>query len=179
MKNLLIFGSVGLVVLLVVFWAIGISNTEKRMFLSGKAAQQNCEVIFDNTWKTIQLEAQVTEQYKDGFREIYVDMMEARYSDDGQGNQTLMKWIQESNPNFDSSLYGKLMNIIEGSRASFTLEQQKLIDIDRQHKEYRITFPNSLVVGGRPDLDIKLVTSSKTKESFRTGEENEIDIFKN
>jgi hypothetical protein len=34
------------------------------------------------------------------------------------------------------------------------------------------------VVGGRPDLDIKLVTSAKTKDAYRTGEDNDIDPFK-
>jgi hypothetical protein len=174
---LVTFGVIVIVGLMFVFWAIGLSNTEKKMFLAGKAAQQNSEVIFDNTWKTIQSEAKVTEQYREGFREIYVEMMEARYSNDGQGQETLMKWVQESTPTFDVSLYSKLMNTIEGSRASFTMEQRKLIDIDREHKALRATFPNSLIIGGRPDLDIKLVTSGKTKESFATGEENDVNPF--
>ena len=34
-------------------------------------------------------------------------------------------------------------------------------------------FPNSLIIGSRPDLEIKLVTSAKTDEAFRTGQEND------
>jgi len=159
-------------------WAIGLSNSEKKLFLTGKAAQQNSEVVFDNTWKTIKSEAGVTDKYKDSFREIYVELMDARYKNDaGAGQQTLMKWVQESNPQFDASLYTKLMNTIEGSRNAFTMEQKKLIDIDRQHKSMKATFPNSLIIGNRPDLEIKLVTSGKTKEAFATGEENDVDPF--
>jgi hypothetical protein len=162
----------------IVFWAIGVSNAEKKLYLSGKAAQQNSEIVFDNTWKTIQTQASVTEKYKEGFREIYVELMDARYKNDaGAGQQTLMKWVQEANPQFDASLYAKLMNTIEGSRNAFTMEQKKLIDIDREHKAMKAVFPNSLIIGGRPDLDIKLVTSGKTKEAFSTGEENDIDPF--
>lgn len=171
----------GVVVLLGVmfaFWAIGISNSEKKLYLTGKAAQQNCEVIFDNMWKTIKTEAGVTDQYKDGFKEIYVAMMNGRYANDANsGKETLMKWIQESNPTFDSGIYVKLMNTIEGTRNGFTMEQKKLIDIDRQHKAMRVTFPNSLIIGGRPDLDIKLVTSAKTEQAYKTGQENDIDPF--
>lgn len=162
----------------ILFWAIGVSNAEKKLYLLGKAAQQNSEVVFDNTWKTIQTQAGVTEKYKEGFREIYVELMDARYKNDaGAGQQTLMKWVQEANPQFDASLYAKLMNTIEGSRNAFTMEQKKLIDIDREHKAMKAVFPNSLIIGGRPDLDIKLVTSGKTKEAFSTGEENDIDPF--
>lgn len=176
--KLIVFGVFFLFAAWVIIWAIGISNIEKKLYLSGKAAQQNSEVVFDNTWKTIQLEAGVTEQYKNGFREIYVEIMNARYKNDaGAGQQTLMKWVQESVPQFDVSLYAKLMNTIEGSRNAFTVEQQKLIDIDREHKSLKVTFPNSLILGNRPDLDIKLVTSGKTKELFSTGEENDINIF--
>lgn len=160
------------------FWAIGLSNKEKKLFLTGKAAQQNSEVIFDNTWKTIQSEANVTDKYKDGFKEIYIGIAEGRYDNDKEGGkQTLMKWVQESNPTFDSGIYEKLMNTIEGSRQSFTIEQKKLIDIDREHKALRATFPNSIIIGGRPDLDIRLVTSGKTKEAFQTGEENDVNLF--
>jgi hypothetical protein len=160
-------------------WAIGLSNTEKKLFLTGKAAQQNAEIIFDKTWKTIQTQAGVTDQYKEGFRAIYVDIANARYaSDSASGKETLMKWVTESNPTFDPSLYKTLMNTIEGSRNEFAVEQKKLIDIDRQHKSMKITFPNSLIIGGRPDLEIKLVTSAKTEEAYKTGQENDIDPFK-
>lgn len=174
-KGLLItLGVLVLTILGIAMWAIGVSDTEKKLFLTGKAAQQNCEVIFDNTWKTIRDQAHVTEQYKDGFKEVYVGMMDARYgADSGSGKETLMKWITESNPTLDASIYKTLMNTIEGSRAAFTMEQKKLIDIDRQHKSMKATFLNSLIIGSRPDLEIKLVTSSKTKEAFSSGEDND------
>jgi len=176
--KLIVFGVLIILVVGIVIWAFSISNAEKKLYLAGKAAQQNSEVVFDKTWKTIKSEASVTEQYKDGFRDIYVELMDARYKNDaGAGQQTLMKWVQEANPQFDASLYAKLMNTIEGSRNEFTIEQKKLIDIDREHKALRVVFPNSLIIGNRPDLDIKLVTSGKTKEAFSTGEENDIDPF--
>lgn len=100
--------------------------------------------------------------------------MEARYANDStSGKETLMKWVQESNPTFDSGLYLKLMNTIEGSRNAFTMEQRKLIDIDRELKSMKVDFPKSIVVRNKPDLDIKLVTSAKTEEAFKTGQEND------
>jgi hypothetical protein len=167
-------GVFALIVVGFLFWAIGLSNTEKKLYLTGKAAQNQTQVIFDNTWKTIRDQANVTDNYKDDFKEIYIGMMEGRYKNDAvAGQQSLMKWVQESNPTLDASIYKTLMNTIEGSRKEFTFQQEKLIDIDRQHKSLRATFPNTLIIGGRPDLEIKLVTSAKTEEAFKTGQDND------
>ena len=179
MKGILI--TIGIVVLLgigVAVWAIGLSNSYNKKFVTGKAAQQNSEVVFDNTWKKIAQQAKVTDQYKEGFREIYVGLMDARYGNDGEaGQQTLMKWIQESNPTLDASVYKTLMNTIEGSRNEFTMEQKKLIDIDRELKSMKVTFPNSIILASKMDLEIKLVTSTKTEEAFSTGKDDNIDLF--
>lgn len=170
----IIFGVIAVVIIAIVVWAVNLSNSYNKKFVMGKAFQQNCEVVFDNTWKKIQQQANVTNEYKEGFRQIYVEMMNARYSED---NGTFMKWIQESNPTFDSSLYKTLMNTIEGSRNEFTMEQKKLIDIDRELKSMKVTFPNSLVLGNKKDLEIKIITSAKTDEVYKTGQENDIEIF--
>jgi len=172
------FGVVAVIVLAIVFWAVGLSNTYNKKFVSGKAFQQNSEIVFDNTWKKIQQQAGVTTEYKEGFKEIYVELMDARYKNDaGAGQQTLMKWVTEANPEFDASLYKTLMNTIEGSRNEFTMEQKKLIDIDRELKSMKVTFPNSLVLSNKADLEIKLVTSAKTEHAFSTGEENDVELF--
>lgn len=171
-------GTFVLIVLLGVFWAIGLSNTYNKKFVSGKAAQTNCELVFDNTWKKIQQQAGVADQYKTAFKDIYVNMMNARYANDStSGKETLMKWVTESNPTFDVSLYKTLMNTIEGSRNEFTMEQKKLVDVDRELKTMKVTFPNSLVLGGKADLEIKLVTSAKTEEAYKTGQENDVNLF--
>jgi len=39
-----------------------------------------------------------------------------------------------------------------------------------------MTFPGSLFCSNKEKIDIHLVTSSKTKEVFKTGEENDIDL---
>ncbi|MFA6090053.1 MAG: hypothetical protein WC755_09430, partial [Candidatus Woesearchaeota archaeon] len=79
MGKIIGIGVVVLVIVIGIFWAIGVSNDEKKLYLTGKAAQKDNEVVFDNTWKKIQTEASVTEKYKDGFKELYVGMMNGRY----------------------------------------------------------------------------------------------------
>lgn len=151
------------------------SNAEVRLRNQVLAQQKNNEAVFDNTWKIIQQQAGVTSEHKDSFRAIYTDIMNARYS---KGDGTLMKFIKESNPNFDSSLFKKLMTSIEAQRTVFTREQTKLIDLKREHDNLLQTIPSSFFVGGRPAIDIKIVTSGKTTQSFATGEDNDVDLFK-
>ncbi len=172
--RIILLGIISIFALIIIFWAIGVSNTYNKKLVTGQAAQQSCEVVYDNTWKKIQQVANVTSEYETTFRTAYVEIMDSRF---GEGEQTLMKWVQESNPTLDSGIYGTLMNTIEGSRNEFTLEQQKLIDIDRELKTMKVEFPRSIVVKRKPDLDIKLVKSAKTNETFATGEENDISLF--
>lgn len=47
-------GVVAFIGIWIAFWAIGLSNTYNKKFVTGKAFQQNCEIVFDNTWKKIQ-----------------------------------------------------------------------------------------------------------------------------
>jgi len=165
--------------ILIVSWGIGVWNDYNVKFQTGKAAQLNSTIVFDKTWKVIRDQAHVTEQYKDGFKEIYVGMMDARYSKDGNsGKETLMKWVTESNPTLDASIYKTLMNTIEGSRDEFMVEQKKLIDINRELKAMKIKFWEGFIIGGRPDLDIKLVTSAKTEEAFKSGQDNDDPLAK-
>jgi hypothetical protein len=193
-KGLLITLGIGLIVAVcVVFWAIGLSNSEIRLKNRGNAQQEVCAAFFDKMWKVLQQKAGVTDQYKDGFKEIYTALMEGRYSNDGsgQGQQTFMKWIQESNPQFDASLYKDLMASIEGERNGFFVEQEKLIDIDREHKNMCQTFPNTIVVGKRPEIGyqedadgnvirkgIVIIKSLKTDEVYKSGQENDVELFK-
>lgn len=193
-KGLLI--SAGVIVILglmVAFWAIGLSNSEIRLKNRGNAQQEACAAYFDKVWKVLQQQAGVTDQYRDGFKEIYTALMEGRYSGDskGQGKETFMKWIQESNPTFSPALYEKLMASIEGQREGFFIEQQKLIDIDREHKNMCQTFPNTIVVGKRHEIGyqedekgnvikkgITIIKSLKTDDIYKSGQENDVELFK-
>lgn len=155
-----------------------VSTNNKEISLKNKieAQQKVCESFYDKLWKVLQQKAQVADQYKTAFKEIYPDLIEGRYGDEKGG--TLMKWITESNPTFDVSLYKDLSASIESERSGFFMEQKKLIDLDREHKVLRQSFPESMFIGSRPDVKITIVTSQKTEQVYATGQENDVDLFK-
>lgn len=170
MKSFLIsLGVLISIVILTVVWAIGVSNTEKRLVFRGEAQQEVCEAFFSNMWEILQTKAGVANEYKEAFKEIYPELIEGRYARD---NNTFMKWIQESNPTFDPVLYKDLMVAIEGQRNGFFLEQAKLIDIDREHKSLKAVFPNSLVIGNRLPIGgkegITILKNLATTDAYQT-----------
>lgn len=169
---LLVIGVLGGIIAI---YGISISNEEIETRNLGIAQQDNCKGYFDKMFKILKQQAGVTDQYKEAFKDIYPKLMEGRYGNENGG--TLMKWIKESNPNFDIKLYDKLMNSIEAQREGFLNEQKKLISINNKHQNLLKRFPSKLFVGKREPLDIQIITSSVTKNVYATGEENDIELF--
>ncbi len=157
---------------------IGVTASNKEIKLRSQitAQKQVCEAFYDKMWKVIAQKAQVAEQYKGAFKEIYPQLIEGRYGNEKGGS--LMKWITESNPTFDISLYKDLMLSIEAERAGFFMEQKSLVDLNNEHRIIRQTFPASMFIGSRPDIEITIVSSDATKKVMESGKENDIDIFK-
>lgn len=152
--------------------------------------------LYDGMWKKINEIAQVPQQYKKDFQEVYVNIMTARYPEKGQPNHLLMKWIQESNPTLDSSVYRKVQDVIEASRNEFIRGQQDLADKQRRYAVHLKSFsgiamraivdmPNELTGDLlRPKIDLDgdgkitvldylIITSAKTEQVFVQGGDDE------
>lgn len=146
------------------------------------AQQQTCEANFDKMFKTITQVAEVSErnmeQAREAFKEIYIPLMEGRYSNDRAG--ALMSWVKEHNPEFDlqatSELYKNLQRVIESNRESFFLEQKKLISNKQEHEKFIKTFPNKLFLNVN-SIEITVITSEETDKAYETGQENDINLF--
>ncbi len=164
---MMLFGAV------VVTKCIGWSNTEIDLRNTFTAQETVCKGFYDKMWKILKSQAQITDKYAKDFEKIYTGIMEGRYSSGGG----MMKWVQERNPKFDASMYKNLMGSVEVQREGFFREQKKLVDLKRTHDNLRQKFPSKLVVGSADPLEVNLITSSKTKKVFETGEENDIDLF--
>lgn len=178
MKGIAFKGIALVVILLAIVWAVnyvGYSNEEVALRNQFNAQQKVSTVVYDQVWKIIQQQAGVAGKYADDFKEIYPKLMEGRY---GKGDGSLMKWVVEHNPNFDTSLYAKLMDSVEVQRTTFTETQKKLIDLKREHDNLRTVAPSSWFVGRRAELILQLVTSTKTENAFKTGKDDDVNLFK-
>jgi hypothetical protein len=169
---------IGLVVLVIfggslVIWGVGVSNSERTLRNKIEAQQEATEIFYTKLWGILKSKAGVTEEYAEQFKEIQFGIMEGRYSTGGE----MMKWIQEANPEFDASLYKDLMNSIEGERNGFFIEQKKLIDMQKQHRDMLVVFPKKVILKNREAIEIVVLKNAVTKEAFTTGNDQSPDLF--
>lgn len=173
-----IISVVGGIVILGVIWfsmMITYQNKEVRYVNLFKSENQKIEAVYDNMWKSIQQIAQVTDKYKESFKEVYVEITDVRYDKD---NGMLMKWIQESNPQFDVSQYEKLSNVIEVERRRFLNAQTKIIDIVREHNNMLDVMPSKWFLGDKEYLEYEVISSTRSKNVMETRLDEDIDVFK-
>lgn len=165
--------AVGVMALIV---SITYSNKEIRLRNAAAAQEQANQAIFDTVWKTIAQQAEVTDQYKESFKDIWKNLLEAQASTGRQS--TVLAFVNRVNPKFSPNLLKKLMTTIESGRKDFLNGQKALVDIKLQHDNIRQTFPGSWVCGNRPALKITIVTSAKTSDIFESSKEDDVKLFK-
>lgn len=168
-----VLGILGIILIISIIMYFSISNSEIQLRQQITAQQQKNTAVFDEMWKVISQQAGVADQYKTAFKDIFPELIAGRYKSGGE----LMKWIQEQNPTFDTKLYDKLMTTITGQRKMFTANQEVLIDLQRQHSTMLKTFPNSVFIGSRPEIKITIITSTRTDETFKSGKDDDINLF--
>jgi len=154
---------------------ISYSNNEIRLRNTIEAKQKDNTSEFDNMWKKIAQVTQVTEKDRDSLMQVFNSYAAARTG--GDNNQLVMKWIQESIPNVSNELFKNLQNIIVSSRDSWTMRQKELISINNERNILLEQFPGSFFLSGRPKIEIKIITSSRTDKTFETGKDDDTDLF--
>ena len=125
--------------------------------------------------------AQVNDMYKDDLKEVYTAAVEGRYGENGSG--AVMQWIQEQNPNMDSTLYVRLSQKIEANRDEFANAQRALLDQKRAYQNALDVFWSGLwlKLAGYPKInldDIKVVNSTHSNKAFETGVDDGVQLRK-
>lgn len=154
---------------------VSYNNQEVRLRKEAEAQKGKVESVHDKMWKTIQQKAGVTDEYREAFEKIYPELISGRYS---QGDGSAMKWIQESNPDFDTSLYKDLMQAIEVQRAYFDQAQTRMLDIIRQRETLLETIPAKFFISNKSTIDYTVISSTRSKDVMVTGLDDDVDLFK-
>jgi hypothetical protein len=184
-KGLIIGIAIVVLSLLGIFFFMKVSYNNKEINIRKQieAEQDIYQQNFDKQYKVIAQIAQVAERNveanKAAYKEIYPGLIEGRYEKD---NNVMMKWITESNPQWDmksvEEAYAKVSVAIESQREDLYNQAKKLRDLVRERESLIEQFPGSLLISNKAKIDVTLITSKNTKEAFRTGEENDIELFK-
>ncbi len=91
------------VALLIILAAMFFSYNNKEIALRKEADAQRGKIqtVRDRMFQIIREQANVSTEYREAFEKIYPEIIAGRYQNGGD----LMKWIQEANPQFDTTLY--------------------------------------------------------------------------
>lgn len=154
-----------------------LSNQEIDLRTQIEAQQKDNQNIYDKTWKIISQQANVADQYKSGFNEVYSTIMSDRYQNSGNKDGSLMKFIQEHNPDFSPSLYQKVSDSIEVQREEFANTQTKILDLNRQHDALIQKGLGPIFLANRKHINVDIVTSTRTNNAFSTHVDDDISVF--
>jgi hypothetical protein len=171
---------ISIAVIVMVFGVVTLSmyfsynNTDAKLRAQAEAQRGKIEGVHDKMWKVLQQKAQVSNEYKNAFSEIYPALIEGRYS---QGDGSLMKWIQEANPNFDTSLYKDLMQSIEIQRSEFAKTQERMLDIIREHEVLQTTVPSKWFLKNTDPIPYVVISSTRSKMVMETGLDDDVSLF--
>lgn len=131
---------------------------------------------FDNMWKKIKEVAQVPEQKK----EALVAVLNAYTSGRSAGQSQLMTWVKEAVPSTSGlDIYDKIVNIVTGSRDTWTSKQTELVAVAEDYNKIVVKFPGSLIAGlfHFDRIEPQVITSTRTEESFTSGKDDDVGLF--
>lgn len=171
--------------------AVSLEESTKAQFSDNKNR-------YDNFWKKVKEVAQVPDQYKEAFKEVLVAETSAKYG--AEGSKAVFQWFQDRQINFDASQYRKVQDVIESGREDFKRSQTELLDKQRKYSVHLKGFWGRFAAGffdmpsqlsgelaPKKDLDgdgkltaldYPIVTSTRTNEAFKSGEDNEpVNVF--
>lgn len=179
---LAVIGIVGAGILLaVILFGMGVSFHNKevklRNLITNKQTDNKNEM--DAMWKNISQTAQVAEKDRSTLMEIFNGYAQGRAGTDPK--TPLMNWIKEAVPNIPPGTFDKLMNIIVAQRDGFKFRQKEILDFKREHDNLIDTFPNNIfaMVLGRDKISVVIVTSTRTEDAFKTGKDDDVQLFNN
>ena len=141
------------------------NNKEIALRKESEAQRGKIETVRDRMFQIIREQANVSSEYRDAFNEIYPKIIEGRYRDGGN----LMKWIQEANPQFDTSLYQTVSNSIEVQRTSFATVQNRMLDIINQRATLIESYPSRWFINNKSVISYTPISTSSTKSVIATG----------
>lgn len=175
MSKTAIFG-LGIVGLLLIVgisgcsFVVGTVNRDNRIRNQFRANEQKVGLVYDEMWKDISQKTQLSDEYKASLVEVTKAVVE------GRKGGALFKSTQEAMPGVDSSIIKEVMATVEGKRHELTEIQSTLLQLQKEDNDLRSNFPTSLVLSGREELQVKLITSSRTERVRESGRDDDVSL---
>ena len=160
-----------LLVLLIMFFTY--NNKEIYLRKEADAQRKKIESTHDKMWKVIKQKAEVSDKYRETFERVYPEIIAGRYSE----GSSAMKWIQEANPDFDTSLYNDLMQAIEIQRTHLHNAQSRMLDVIRERASLIESYPSRWFITNKSEIEYEVISSTKTHNVVETRVDDDVDVF--
>jgi hypothetical protein len=143
------------------------------------AVYDNNKNILTQYTNRVQEVAQVPALQRDDLMAVVTAALQGRYGNNG--SQATFQWIQEQNPQINSSVYINLQEVITAGRISFQDNQTKLLDLKRAYETELGSFWSGMWMkfAGYPMINLKdydIVTSTSTNQIFDSGNDTPIKL---
>lgn len=164
-----------LALVIIIYFALYFTynNREINLRKEAEAQLQKIESTHDKMWKVIKQKAEVSDKYRETFERVYPEIISGRYNN----NSATMSWIQEANPNFDSSLYNDLMQAIEVQRTHFHNAQTRMLDVIRERDSLLESYPSRWFVSNKSKIEYEVISSTHTKTIMETHLDDDVKVF--
>lgn len=154
-------------------------NTANRLEQQIQATYEDNQNVLAQYSNRIAEAAQVPAMQRDDLTAVVTAALEGRYGEDG--SQAVFQWIQEQNPQIDSTVYVQLQRMIEAGRIEFAAAQTKLVDQKRIYETALGSFWQGtwMSVAGYPRIDLaeyQIVSTVRADEAFETGIEEPMQL---
>lgn len=178
--TLSVLGAIAILFLGYIAALISQYNTAKNLKLTYEAKEKSNTAVFDNMWKTIQQTSQIPGEKAKQVKEILSAYVSGRGGNDAGKVVTM---IREAVPGIELPEYGQLMNIITGSRNTWTTNQRELVNVANEYNKYitdigLVRFV-AVSIGGFQKIEPKVITSDKTEGVFSSQKDNDVGLFGN
>lgn len=173
---LVTLGGLFLLMIILLFSAIGSMNSYTRLENLAKATQVDNTNVLGNTRKSIREAAGVSDKEVEALTKIITGYADARGQNTaGSGQTVTVGMVREAVPNItEVKTLTNLQNIVVAGRKDWQHSQTRLLEIKRQADDMIGMFPTGMILKmlGKQEIQVVIVTSAETKENFRTGEDN-------
>lgn len=164
----------------IAFSYVSAANYGNRAEVAIKAKYADNENVYANGTQKVMEIAQVPAMMRDDIKEVFTAALQGRYGENG--SQAVFQWIQEQNPQIDSSVYTKIQQAMEAFRNEFRTAQTALLDQCRTYETNRgyVWSGFWLRLAGYPKMDIDkmctIVTTDKARQTFETKRDSGIQL---
>lgn len=161
----IVFLCIGVVLVILIAMYFSYNNKEIALRKESEAQLGKIETVRDRMFQIIREQANVSTEYREAFEKIYPEIIAGRYREGGE----VMKWIQEANPEFDTSLYRTVQNSMDVQRTAFKSTQDRLLDIIRQRDTLIESYPSRWFIANKSVIEYTPIATSDTKSVISSG----------